>query len=81
MIGILQNATGEEKEIDVDIIADFQVAMKRSKKSEGVNYTEWVSGGASDIRDNFNDTGRIDGEPEGFIRDIVMSNQEEWMAG
>jgi len=81
MLGVIQNSTGEEKEIDIDIIADFHVEMKRSKKSEGVNYTEWVSGGASDIRDNFNDTGRIDCEPEGFIREIVMSNQEEWMAG
>lgn len=81
MLGVLHNSTGEEKEVDIDIITDFHVEMKRSKKSEGVNYTEWVSGGASDIRDNFNDTGRIDCEPDGFIREIVMSNQEEWMAG
>ena len=81
MIGVIQNSTSQEKEVDVDIIADFRVEMKRSKKSEGVNYTEWVSGGASEIRDNFNDTGRIDCEPEGFVRNIVMSNSQEWMAG
>jgi hypothetical protein len=81
MIGVIQNSTSQEKEVDVDIIADFRVEMKRGKKSEGVNYTEWVSGGASEIRDNFNDTGRIDCEPEGFIRNIVMSNSQEWMAG
>jgi len=38
-----------------------------------------VCGGTGDIRDNFNDTGRIDCEPEGFIRGIVLSNQDEWM--
>lgn len=81
MIGILQNSTGLEKEVDIDIIADFHVEMKRGKKSEGVTYTEWVSGGAAEIRDNFNDTGRIDSEPEGFIRSIVTSNSDEWMAG
>ena len=81
LIGVVQNGAAIEKEVDIDIIADFQVEMKRGKKSEGVTYTEWVSGGASEIRDNFNDTGRIDCEPEGFIRTIVMSNSEEWMAG
>ena len=55
--------------------------MKRGKNAEGVIYTEWVSGGAGDIRDNFNDTGRIDCEPNGFIKQIVMSNQEDWIIG
>lgn len=79
MLGVVHNTSGEEKEIDIDIIADFHVEMKRNKKSESVHYTEWVAGGASEIRDNFNDTGRIDCEPEGFIRNILMSNQENWM--
>jgi hypothetical protein len=79
LMGVLHNSTAEDREVDIDVISDFQVTMKRGRKSEGVTYTEWVSGGANDIRDNFNDTGRIDCEPEGFIRGIVRSNQDEWM--
>jgi hypothetical protein len=79
LVGVLQNSTAEDREVDVDVIADFHVEMKRGRKAEGVTYTEWVSGGNDDIRDNFNDTGRIDCEPEGFIRGIVLSNQDEWM--
>ena len=79
LVGVLQNSSAEDREVDVDVIADFHVEMKRGRKAEGVTYTEWVSGGTGDIRDNFNDTGRIDCEPEGFIRGIVLSNQDEWM--
>lgn len=81
MIGVLQNTTGEDREVDLDVIADFHVEMKRGRKADGVTYTEWVSGGTGDIRDNFNDTGRIDCEPDGFIRGIVLSNQDDWMHG
>ena len=79
LVGVLQNSSAEDREVDVDVIADFHVEMKRGRKAEGVTYTEWVSGGTGDIRDNFNDTGRIDCEPEGIIRGIVLSNQDEWM--
>lgn len=79
LVGVLQNSSAEDREVDVDVIADFHVEMKRGRKAEGVTYTEWVSGGTGDIRDNFNDTGRIDCEPDGFIRGIVLQNQDEWM--
>lgn len=79
LVGVLQNSSAEDREVDIDVIADFDVEMKRGRKADGVTYTEWVSGGTGDIRDNFNDTGRIDCEPEGFIRGIVLSNQDEWM--
>ena len=81
LLGIIQNSTNQEREIDIDLLKDFHVEMKRGKNAEGVIYTEWVSGGAGDIRDNFNDTGRIDCEPNGFIKQIVMSNQEDWIIG
>lgn len=76
MLGVVHNTSTEEREIDLDLIADFHVEMKRNKNSELVNYTEWVAGGANEIRDNFNDTGRIDCEPEGFIREILIANKK-----
>ena len=81
LLGIIQNSTGQEKEVDIDLVKDYRVEMKRGKNTEGVTYTEWVTGGAGTIRDNFNDTGRIDCEPDGFIRQIVMSNQQDWITG
>jgi len=40
--------------------------------------SEWVPGGNDIVVDNFHDTGRIDGEPEGFLRRIVLRNRDAW---
>ena len=45
---------------------------------EWVSLSEWVPGGDDLIVDNFNDTGRIDGEPDGFLERIVRQNLEAW---
>jgi hypothetical protein len=81
ILAVLHNGTAEDREAEIDLLGDYSVELKRSPQSEGISLTEWVPGGTSDIIDNFNDTGRIDGEPDGFIRTIVMSNQEEWIKG
>jgi hypothetical protein len=79
LLGILQNTGRDEKNVSIEIKGDYDVAFKHSKNAEEVTYTQWVSGGISEIRDNFNDTGRIDGEPDGFIRSIVLANKDLWM--
>jgi hypothetical protein len=79
ILGILQNTSSESKEVSIEIKGGFDVTLKPSRNLEGVTYTEWVSGGVSEIRDNFNDTGRIDAEPVGFMRSIVLANQDEWI--
>jgi hypothetical protein len=79
ILGILQNTGGESKEVSIEIKGDFDVTLKPSRSMEEVVFTEWVSGGVSEIRDNFNDTGRIDAEPTGFIRSIVLANQDDWI--
>ncbi|MSR55696.1 MAG: hypothetical protein EXS09_20805 [Gemmataceae bacterium] len=81
ILAALHNSTADDREVEIDLRGDYSVELKRSPQSEGVFLTEWVPGGTSDIVDNFNDTGRIDGEPDGFIRNIVMANQEEWIKG
>jgi len=84
MVEILANLTNsnpDDREVEIDLVNDYAVELKRSPQTDGVFLTEWVPGGTSDIVDNFNDTGRIDGEPDGLIRAIVMSNQEEWIKG
>jgi hypothetical protein len=81
LLASLLNNNRDEREIEIDLVNDYSVELKRSPQTEGVFLTEWVPGGTSDIVDNFNDTGRIDCEPPGFIRDIVWSNQEEWIKG
>ena len=40
--------------------------------------SEWVPGGNDIVVDNFHDTGRIDGEPDGFLRRIVLANRDSW---
>jgi hypothetical protein len=37
-----------------------------------------VPGGNDIVVDNFHDTGRIDGEPDGFLRRIVLANRDSW---
>lgn len=75
---VLTNTSIEPHEVEVDLLNDHDVAMKRSARTEGVYLTERIPGGADLIVDNFSDTGLIDREPEGLLRDIVARNRSEW---
>ncbi len=78
-IATLGNTTLQWKEVEVTFETDYHVKLASGRQSEGVTLTERVSGGAENIVDNFNDTGRIDQEPEGLIRKIVKSNRPKWI--
>ncbi len=78
---VLTNPAPEQREVEVDLLNDHDVAMKRTPKGEGVFLTERVPGGSDLIVDNFSDTGLIDREPEGLLRDIVNRNRAEWDRG
>lgn len=80
-IATLSNRTPQWKEVDVTFETDYHVQLTSNRQSEGVSLTERVSGGAENIVDNFNDTGRIDQEPAGLIRKIVKTNRQKWILG
>ena len=52
----------------LELLDDHTVRMAGH---EHVVFTEWVPGGTDIVVDNFNDTGRIDREPAGFLEGIV----------
>jgi hypothetical protein len=62
------NSPMEEYEVELNILDDYSVEMSPHKH---VFLSEWVPGGNDFIVDNFNDTGKIDAEPEGFLKRIV----------
>jgi len=78
-LATIANESAEEREVEIDLLGDYHVGMKKSPQTENVHLVEWVPGGSSEIVDNFNDTGRIDCEPDGFLRKIVLENRAEWM--
>jgi hypothetical protein len=80
VIATVENLTAEVREVEIDLVNDYRVEMTRGRKAEGVRLTEHFAGG-NQIVDNFNDTGRIDREPEGLLRDIVLGNVADWMVG
>lgn len=75
MATVANNSHSDRQQVELDIVDDFTVRMARR---DGVLLTEWVPGG-DEIVDNFNDTGLIDGEPDGFLRRIVCRNQAQWL--
>ena len=77
MATVANNSHSQRHDVDLDIVDDFTVRMT---PKEGVLLTEWVPGG-EEIVDNFNDTGEIDAEPEGFLRRIVERTADQWMVG
>jgi hypothetical protein len=79
VIATVENTTNDWRDIEVDLLTDYRVELKRSRNAEGVRVTERVPGGEDVIADNFNDTGRIDREPDGLLRNIVLSNADDWM--
>ena len=62
------NSPTEQYQVELNILDDYSVEMSPHKH---VFLTEWVPGGNDFIVDNFNDTGKIDAEPEGFLKRIV----------
>jgi hypothetical protein len=81
VMATIENTAPDWREVEFDLVSDYRVEAKRSGKAEGVRVTERLSGGEDAIVDNFNDTGKIDREPDGLLRDIVLSNADDWMKG
>ncbi len=79
VIATLSNSTRVPRDVEIEIKDDYTVTMRKSKDSAGIVITEWVPGGPSFIVDNFNDTGRIDREPERFLRNIVCHQLDQWI--
>lgn len=79
VMATLSNSSRESRDVEIDIEDDFAVTIRKTADSAGVVLTEWVPGGTSLIVDNFNDTGRIDREPENFLRNIVCHRKNEWI--
>lgn len=65
--------------MEIELKDDYTVTMKSMSGNKDVILTQAVPGGTNVIVDNFNDTGKIDCEPDGFLREIVASNQKEWI--
>ncbi len=66
------NSHTEQYQVELNILDDYSVEMSPHKH---VFLTEWVPGGNDFIVDNFNDTGKIDAEPEGFLKRIVVNRE------
>ncbi|MEW6741939.1 MAG: hypothetical protein AB1486_04190 [Planctomycetota bacterium] len=75
VIANVSNISAKRHEVNLEIQDDYSVTMRKHPE---VVLWEWVPGGADIIVDNFNDTGRIDGEPEGFLRRIVIATKNDW---
>jgi hypothetical protein len=70
------NSASRRHEVELNVLDDYSLTMTQNTD---LFLTEWVPGGSDVIVDNFNDTGRIDGEPDGFLARIVERNRERWM--
>lgn len=79
VIATLSNSTREPRDVEIEIKDDYSVTLRKTKDSAGIVLTERVPGGTNLIVDNFNDTGRIDREPEGFLRNIVCHQMDQWI--
>ena len=69
----------KEHNATIEFIDDQTLRLKKTKDNEGLLLTEYVPGGTRLIVDNFNDTGQIDCEPEGFLFNIVSTNRHKWI--
>ena len=79
VIASLSNHSHTEAfEVEVDVLDDYSVHMQ---KHEFVTLSEWVPGGNDLIVDNFNDTGRIDGEPQGLMARVLEDDRVAWLGG
>ncbi len=78
VIASVENLTGDWQDIEIDLLNDYHIALNRSKNAGAVRLSEHFTGGTQ-IIDNFYDTGRIDREPDGLLREIVLSNEKDWL--
>ena len=79
VIASLTNLSAEKRhDVRLRLVNDYTVHLERPADAKDVVLEEWVPGGTDVIVDNFNDTGKIDREPDGFLRKIVRSNQTKW---
>ncbi len=78
VIATVENLTSEWQDIEIDLINDYHVALNRCQNAGAVRLSEHFTGGTV-IVDNFYDTGRIDREPDGLLREIVLSNEQDWL--
>jgi hypothetical protein len=71
------NSQTEPQRVELEVLDDFSLRLQ--EPHEAVFLAEWVPGGSDLIVDNFNDTGRIDGEPAGLLKRIVLMNKNRWL--
>jgi hypothetical protein len=76
VIATVENTTDAWRDVEIDLVNDYRVELNRAHQADGVRVTEHVPGGTNAILDNFNDTGKIDREPDGLLRSIVLSNAD-----
>jgi hypothetical protein len=72
VLATVENTTQQERDVAIDLVNDYRVELNRASQGCGVRVTERVSGGVHAIVDNYNDTGKIDREPDGFLRRVVL---------
>jgi hypothetical protein len=77
VIASLASNDAQPREVEIDLENDYAVRIKRAKGHEKIILTEKVPGGTDIIVDNFNDTGRIDEEPEGWLRSLVAVGDDQ----
>ncbi len=77
VIANLSNKSRTQRhEVKLRVLDDFSVEMRAH---EDILLAEWVPGGNDIIVDNFNDTGEIDGEPSGFLTQIISYDESTWL--
>ena len=80
VIATLSNQSATEPHtVTVRVCDDYSVELE--SPNGDVLLTEWVPGGNELIIDNFNDTGDLDRDPDGFLQRIVEQNRQEWVIG
>lgn len=78
VIASLNNPTSQARDVELNIENDHHVRLTPHPNNKDITIIERISGGVENIVDNFNDTGRIDREPDGYIRRIVLATQSAW---
>ena len=79
VIASIENTNSVARDVEITLVDDYHVEL--TVKVPGVRILERVSGGDNIIVDNFNDTGKIDREPDGLLQSIVLCNVHDWIKG
>ena len=78
-IAILVNRSDKNQTVKIDFVNDNQIRINQEDNNNDLFLTEWFPGGLDEIIDNYNDTGRIDQQPNGFIKSIISPSLSRWM--